>query len=110
MDRISPLLCAGLTVWAPLKRWFDKFGKPGMKCGVFGIGGLGHLALGYAKALGLDVTAFTTSFDREEEMKGYGAHQISHSTNLESLGKMAQSMDVIVNTLFIDNGDQFLAM
>ena len=45
LEKISPLLCAGVTVFAPLKRWFDEKGKKGMKIGVFGIGGLGHLAL-----------------------------------------------------------------
>ncbi len=45
LEKISPLLCAGVTVFAPLKNWFDNHGKPGMKVGVFGIGGLGHLAL-----------------------------------------------------------------
>ena len=61
LEKISPLLCAGLTVFAPLKAHFVK----GYKCGVIGIGGLGHLALGYANKLGMNVTAFTTSFDRE---------------------------------------------
>lgn len=45
LNKISPLLCAGITVFAPLKTWFDSHGKPGMKIGIFGIGGLGHLAL-----------------------------------------------------------------
>lgn len=45
LEKISPLMCAGVTVYAPLRAWFDKFGKTGMKIGVFGIGGLGHLAI-----------------------------------------------------------------
>jgi len=82
LDKISPLLCAGVTVFAPLKRWFDEKGKKGMKIGIFGIGGLGHLAVQYANKLGLEVTAFTTSFNREEEMKSLGAHHLAHSTDI----------------------------
>lgn len=77
----SPLLCAGLTVYAPLKR----FGKPNMTCAVVGIGGLGHLAVAIAAKMGMTVTAFTTSLNREEEIKTLGAHQLHHSTNVESL-------------------------
>jgi len=91
LEKISPLLCAGVTVFAPLKRWFDEKGKPGMKIGVFGIGGLGHLALQYANKLGLEVTAFTTSFNREAELKSLGAHHLSHSTDIKSLNSMALS-------------------
>jgi len=65
LEKISPLMCAGITVFAPLKSWFDKEGKPGMKVGIFGIGGLGHLAVQYANKLGLEVTAFTSSPERE---------------------------------------------
>ncbi len=50
-----------------------------------GIGGLGHLGVQYANKMGMEVTAFTTSMDREQELKSLGAHFISHSTNLESL-------------------------
>jgi len=57
----SPLLCAGVTVYAPLKRWY----KPNNTCAVIGIGGLGHLAVQYAAKLGMTVTAFTTSTTRE---------------------------------------------
>jgi len=77
----SPLLCAGLTVYAPLKR----FAKPNMTCAVIGIGGLGHLAVAIATKMGMKVTAFTTSFNREEEIRSLGAHQLQHSTNVESL-------------------------
>lgn len=60
LDRVAPLLCAGLTVYAPLKR----HGKVGDRCAVIGIGGLGHLAVQYANKLGMTVTAFTTKPDR----------------------------------------------
>jgi len=56
LKEAAPLLCAGITVYAPLKR----YRKIGAKCAVIGIGGLGHLALQYANKLGMEVTAFTT--------------------------------------------------
>ena len=56
----APLLCAGATVYSPLKR----YGKPKMDCAVIGIGGLGHLAIQYASKLGMNVTAFTTKVDQ----------------------------------------------
>lgn len=56
LKEVPPLLCAGVTVYAPLKR----FNKIGGKCAVLGIGGLGHLAIQYANKLGMEVTAFTT--------------------------------------------------
>lgn len=51
----------------------------------------------------MEVTAFTTSLDREKELKGMGATKISHSTNLESLAKEVKSYDVVLNTLFLEN-------
>lgn len=60
LDRAAPILCAGLTVYAPLIR----YGKAGDRCAVLGIGGLGHFALMYANKLGMKVTAFTTRPER----------------------------------------------
>lgn len=70
------------------------------------------MAVQYLSKMGLKVTAFTTSTNREEELKAMGAHDISHSTNLESLGSesVLHQYDVIVNTLFIEDKDQFLAI
>lgn len=56
LHEIPPLLCAGVTVYAPLKR----YARPGAKCAVVGIGGLGHFALQFANKLGMETTAFTT--------------------------------------------------
>lgn len=56
LDKAAPILCAGLTVYCPLKR----FGSIGKTCAVIGIGGLGHMAVMYANKLGMKVTAFTT--------------------------------------------------
>lgn len=72
----APLLCAGVTVYAPLKR----FGRPNNSCAVVGIGGLGHLAVQYACKMGMTVTAFTTS-DRVSEIHSLGASFIASSTD-----------------------------
>ena len=68
-------------MFAPLKR----HGKANFRCAIIGIGGLGHIAVQYATKLGMIVTAFTTSFHREAEIKGLGAAKLSHSTDLASL-------------------------
>lgn len=69
LDKAAPLLCAGLTVYAPLRR----HGRLGDKCAVIGIGGLGHLAVQYANKLGMRVTAFTTKPERAKEFQALGA-------------------------------------
>jgi alcohol dehydrogenase (NADP+) len=66
----GPLLCAGITVYSPLRRWGV---TTGMKVAIFGMGGLGHIAVKLAKALGAEVTVFTTSPDKVEDAKRFGA-------------------------------------
>ena len=95
----GPLLCAGLTVYSPLRRYNV---TPPMKVGVIGIGGLGHLALQYGRAFGCEVTAFTTSPDKEEEAKHYGAHRVINAGNPADLEKMAGALDFILSTVFVD--------
>ncbi len=68
----APLLCAGITVYNPLRNYNV---KPHMKVGIIGIGGLGHLAIQFAKAFGCEVIAFSSSKDKEYEAKQLGAHQ-----------------------------------
>ena len=65
----APILCAGITVYAPLNR----YGKPGKTCAIIGIGGLGHLAIQYASKMGMTVTAFTTKTQTPEPYKNLGA-------------------------------------
>lgn len=75
LDKIPPLLCAGVTVYAPIARW-AKYNPPSqdVKVAVIGIGGLGHLAIMYLNKLGYNVTAFSTNLNRAEEYKKLGAH------------------------------------
>src|SRR3546814_12651380 len=67
---VAPLLCAGITTWLPLRHW--KVG-PGQKVGVVGIGGLGHLGIKLAHAMGAHVVAFTTSESKRQAAKALGA-------------------------------------
>lgn len=78
----APLLCAGITTWSPLKHW--KVG-PGMKVGIVGIGGLGHMGVKLAKAMGAHVVVITTSVSKVEDAKRLGADDIILSTDKEQM-------------------------
>lgn len=105
-DLIAPLLCAGVTTFAPLNR----HAKKGLKCGIIGIGGLGHLGVMWAKALGMEVTAFTTSGnDRSDELKKMGADHIVNSSDLNVLKEEASKYDIILNTIFKDSPELYMA-
>jgi len=90
----APLLCAGITVYAPLSRLV----RPASRIGVIGIGGLGHLALQFARAMGAEVFAFSTSTDKQEEAQSFGAHHFVVSTDSAQMGRVAASLDVLLAT------------
>jgi uncharacterized zinc-type alcohol dehydrogenase-like protein len=92
----APLLCAGITTYSPLKHW--KVGT-GTKVGVVGIGGLGHMAVKLAKAMGAYVVAFTTSASKTEEAKRLGADEAVVSTDKEAMKKHGKSLHVILDTV-----------
>jgi alcohol/geraniol dehydrogenase (NADP+) len=92
----APLLCAGITVYNPLR----KFGiHPASRVGVIGIGGLGHLALQFARAFGAEVTAFSTSPAKEKEALELGAHRFVHSRENKALRAVEGSQDLILSTI-----------
>jgi uncharacterized zinc-type alcohol dehydrogenase-like protein len=93
---VAPLLCAGITTYSPLKHW--KVGK-GQKVGVIGIGGLGHLAVKIARALGADVVAITSTQEKLTDAKRLGASSSLLMTDTEGLMKHAESFDFILCTL-----------
>lgn len=93
---VAPLLCAGITLWSPLRHW--KAG-PGKKVGIVGIGGLGHMGVKLAHALGAHVVAFTTSESKVAEAKRLGADEVIISRNPDELKAHARSFDLIVNTV-----------
>jgi len=93
---VAPLLCAGITTWSPLRHW--RVG-PGMKVGIVGIGGLGHMGIKLAHALGAHTVAFTTSESKREDAKALGADEVIVSRNEEEMKAHANSFDFILNTV-----------
>jgi len=93
-EHAAPLLCAGITTFSPLKRHC----KPGMKVGVIGIGGLGHIAIQIAKAMGCEVTAISRSNAKEEEARGFGATGFVSTGDPDSVAAAKGSLHVILHT------------
>jgi alcohol/geraniol dehydrogenase (NADP+) len=91
----GPLLCGGITVFAPLAM----YAKPTDRVGIIGIGGLGHMAVKFAAAYGCDVTAFTSSKNKFDEAKGFGAHHVVSSRDSEAIKKLAGRFDLLINTV-----------
>ena len=93
---VAPLLCAGITTYSPLRHW--KVGK-GHKVGIVGLGGLGHMGLKLAHAMGAHVVLFTTSAHKVEDAKRLGAHEIVHTRDASQLEKHVNSFDLIMDTV-----------
>ena len=92
----APLLCAGITVYSPLKHW--KAG-PGKQVGILGIGGLGHIAIKMAKAMGAHVVVFTTSDSKLEDARRLGADEAVLSTDTEQMKQYINKIDFIIDTV-----------
>jgi alcohol dehydrogenase (NADP+) len=92
----APLLCAGITTWSPLRHW--KVG-PESKVGVVGLGGLGHMAVKLAHALGARVVLFTTSPDKVEDGRRLGADEVVISKDAAAVAKHANSFNLIIDTV-----------
>ena len=104
----APLLCAGITTYSPLRHWGIKKGD---RVGVVGLGGLGHMALKLAKAMGADVTLFTTSPSKIDDAKRLGASVVVNSKNEDEMSKIKGSLDFILNTVSAPhNLDSFLEL
>ena len=93
---VAPLLCAGITTYSPLRHW--KVGK-GQKVGIVGLGGLGHMGLKLARALGANVTLFTTSRHKIEDAKRLGAQHVILSNHPAEMEKHIRSFDFILDTV-----------
>ncbi len=92
----APLLCAGITTYSPLRNW--EVG-PGKTVGIIGIGGLGHLAIKFARAMGAHVVAFTTSPAKRDEALALGAHEVVLSRDEEQMKAQAFRFDFILDTV-----------
>jgi len=99
-DQAAPLLCAGATVYTPL---LEAGVKPGVRVGVVGIGGLGHLGLQFAKALGGTVVAFSRSASKEAESRSLGADEFINYGDAEATKKASRSVDVLLVTANAEN-------
>ena len=93
---VAPLLCAGITVYSPLKYWQA---DPGKIIGILGIGGLGHVAIKIAKAMGAHVVVFTTSPSKVKDAKRLGADEAVLSTDNEQMKKYFRKMNLILDTV-----------
>jgi uncharacterized zinc-type alcohol dehydrogenase-like protein len=93
---VAPLLCAGITTYSPIRRWGNIEGK---KVGVVGLGGLGHMAVKFAKAFGAHVAVFTTSPGKADDAKRLGADEVVVSTNPEEMEQHAGTFDFIIDTV-----------
>lgn len=104
----APLLCAGITTYSPLKRFGAGKGK---KVGIIGLGGLGHMGVKFARALGAEVTVFTRSKNKIKDAKSLGAHNVIVSTIKDEMAKRAGSFDLILDTVSADHDiDEYLSL
>jgi len=93
---VAPLLCAGITVWSPLRHWNA---GPGKKVGIVGIGGLGHMGIKLAHAMGAHVVAFTTSASKRDDALALGADEVVISKDADAMAAQAKTLDLIINTV-----------
>jgi uncharacterized zinc-type alcohol dehydrogenase-like protein len=96
---VAPLMCAGITLYSPLRNW--KAG-PGKKVGIIGLGGLGHMGVKFAVAMGADVTVFSHSPSKESDAKQMGAHHFVSTKDPANLKKLEKQYDLLLNTVSAD--------
>ena len=95
-SRAGPLLCAGITMYSPLKHWGV---GAGTKLGVVGLGGLGHMAVKLGAAMGAEVTVFTTSPDKVQDAMDLGAHHVVLSKDAEQMKAAKRTLDIIIDSV-----------
>jgi uncharacterized zinc-type alcohol dehydrogenase-like protein len=98
-ENAAPLMCAGITVYSPLR---NHGVRPSSRVGVIGIGGLGHLGIQFAKTFGAEVTAFSTTKEKEAEAQKLGAHNFVNTRDTGALKKIAGSFDLLLSTVSAD--------
>jgi alcohol dehydrogenase (NADP+) len=95
-SKTAPLLCAGITTYSPLRTWNV---GPGSRVGVIGLGGLGHMAVKLATAMGADVTVMSRSSDKQADALALGADRLLVSSDEEAMAKAGSSFDLIIDTV-----------
>jgi uncharacterized zinc-type alcohol dehydrogenase-like protein len=96
MEGVAPLLCAGITLYSPIKHWKV---QSGMKVAVMGLGGLGHMGVKFAVAMGAEVTVLSHSPNKEADAIAMGAHHFVSTINASNLVPLAKTFDLILNTV-----------
>jgi uncharacterized zinc-type alcohol dehydrogenase-like protein len=96
LDRVAPLLCAGITTYSPLKHCNV---QKGQQVAVAGLGGLGHMAVKLAHSMGAEVTVLSTSAAKEADAKKLGAHHFAATSDKKTFTTLANHFDVIINTI-----------
>src|SRR5690606_37500951 len=105
---VAPLLCAGITTWSPLRHWKVRRGS---RVGVVGIGGLGHMGIKLAHAMGAHVVAFTTSESKRDAAKELGADDVVVSRDADEMKAHRKSLDLILDTVAAPHDlDAFLTL
>ena len=106
LEGVAPLLCAGITLYSPIKHWGV---GPGKKVAVMGLGGLGHMGVKFAAAMGADVTVLSHSPAKEADARAMGAHSFIATNDEAVFAKHSKSFDVILNTVSAEvNIDHYL--
>ncbi|GEO10704.1 NAD(P)-dependent alcohol dehydrogenase [Segetibacter aerophilus] len=96
LDKVAPLLCAGITTYSPLRRW--NIGK-NHRVAIIGLGGLGHMAIKFARSFGAEVTLLSTSPSKEQDALALGAHKFAVTTDEAEVQKLAGYFDFILDTI-----------
>jgi uncharacterized zinc-type alcohol dehydrogenase-like protein len=96
LDQAAPLLCAGITVFSPLNHWHA---GPGKKVAIVGLGGLGHMGVKIAHAMGAEVTVLSQSLSKKDDGEKFGADHYYATKDSETFDKLAGSFDLIINTV-----------
>lgn len=96
LEKVAPLLCAGITTYSPLRRW--KIGQ-GHKVGIVGLGGLGHMAVKFAASMGAEVTVLSTSPHKQQDAQKLGAHKFVVTKDPEQVQSVMGKFDYIIDTI-----------
>ena len=108
LDSAAPLLCAGITLYSPLRHWNA---GPGKKVAILGLGGLGHMGVKYARAMGAEVTVLSHSNKKQEDAKHLGAHHFYATSNPETFTGLKGRFDLIINTVSAEiDWNQYLSL
>jgi uncharacterized zinc-type alcohol dehydrogenase-like protein len=99
LPRAAPLMCAGITLYSPLMHWNA---GPGKKVGIIGLGGLGHMGVKIARALGAEVTVLSHSLNKEEDGRKMGADHFFATSDPKTFEKLEGSFDMVINTVSVE--------